>query len=569
MEQENNAQFIEDMFDKGILVNKELLDKKVDADVLKKVNIEQDIIVLNEDYTKVIRQQSSLVDWYEVDKLRVDSEKERNDDLYQNELQQMRNIELSSNPKFQNIKQNIKSLEQEITGSESNFSNVVEPSSQPKSAFLEELKLSPQDKLLELNANIEVTLSYVNIPKKYSTKDFTSIFLSRYKFIEPLLRNRQELQSTIGINRALQKKEREQISIIGIVQDLGTTKNGNIIAKIEDPTGIISVLFSKNKKDIFSLANELVHDEIIGVSGVCQGEIIFADKIVWPDIPETHELKKGPEEEYVLFLSDIHVGSKLFLKKEFNKFLDWINGNVGNEKQQKLAQSVKYIIIPGDAVDGVGIYPSQEEELEINDITGQYEEFARLIKKIPSDKEIVLCPGNHDVVHLAEPQPPFSNSFCDSLKDMPNLKLVSNPAIVNIGKKDGFPGFNVLMYHGYSFDYYVANVDSIRNNGGYHRSDLIMKFLLKRRHLAPSFKSTPYFPGHLEDPLIIRKVPDFFVTGHIHYCSVANYKGVTMISGSCWQDKTTFQEKLGHEPEPARVPIVNLKTREIKILKFN
>ncbi len=41
-----------------------------------------------------------------------------------------------------------------------------------------------------------------------------------------------------------------------------------------------------------------------------------------------------------------------------------------------------------------------------------------------------------------------------------------------------------------------------------------------------------------------------------------------MISGSCWQAKTDFQEKLGHEPEPGRVPIVNLKTRAVKILDF-
>ena len=104
--------------------------------------------------------------------------------------------------------------------------------------------------------------------------------------------------------------------------------------------------------------------------------------------------------------------------------------------------------------------------------------------------------------------------------------------------------------------------------GGYHRSDLIMKFLLKRRHMAPSFKSTPYYPSHTEDPLLITKIPDFFITGHIHYSSVANYKGITTISGSCWQAKTTFQEKLGHEPEPCRVPIVNLQTREIKVLRF-
>ena len=33
-------------------------------------------------------------------------------------------------------------------------------------------------------------------------------------------------------------------------------------------------------------------------------------------------------------------------------------------------------------------------------------------------------------------------------------------------------------------------------------------------------------------------------------------------------DQTSFQEKVGHHPEPSRVPIVNLKTREMKILKF-
>jgi DNA polymerase II small subunit len=104
--------------------------------------------------------------------------------------------------------------------------------------------------------------------------------------------------------------------------------------------------------------------------------------------------------------------------------------------------------------------------------------------------------------------------------------------------------------------------------GGYKRGDLIMKFLLKRRHLAPAFTSTPYLPAHDEDPLLIKRIPDFFVTGHIHYSIVGNYKNTTLISGSCWQACTSFQEKLGHEPEPARVPVVNLKTRKVKVMKF-
>jgi DNA polymerase II small subunit len=68
--------------------------------------------------------------------------------------------------------------------------------------------------------------------------------------------------------------------------------------------------------------------------------------------------------------------------------------------------------------------------------------------------------------------------------------------------------------------------------------------------------------------MIITKIPDFFVTGHIHKSVAANFRNITLICGSCWQSKTAFQEKVGHNPEPSRVPIVNLKNREVKILRF-
>jgi len=140
--------------------------------------------------------------------------------------------------------------------------------------------------------------------------------------------------------------------------------------------------------------------------------------------------------------------------------------------------------------------------------------------------------------------------------------------MINIHASKEFPGFDVLLYHGYSFDYYVSNVDAIRTNGGYDRADLIMRFLLQKRHLAPSHGSTLYIPDTKKDALIISKIPDFFITGHIHKANVSNYKNITNICCSCWQSKTTFQERVGHNPEPSRVPVVNLKTREVKMLKF-
>ncbi len=575
---------IEELFEKGILVNQDMLEKGVDEGLLDKVETEQDLVVLNDDYANMISQQTSLVNWYDIDKYRVDAEKDRDEELYQSHLQDIQKTTLQVEKPGEILAdkeeavdaptlqpQTYASLETALgieVGQASNFSTESELQQHEDEKFTASTSKLSEQELAVADYGVTVVEVHENKPKKYEIKDFTNFFLSRYYYLEKMLRGRQELQNTTTINRLQGKREREQVSVIGIVEDIAETKNGNLIITLEDPTGSIKILVSKSKKELFMEGKDLVVDEVIGVSGVSGDKIIFADTLVWPDIPRSNVLKKGPEEEYAVFLSDVHVGSTLFLHDEFMKFVQWINGQTGTEKQRSVALKVKYVFIAGDLVDGVGIYPSQEEELNIPDIKGQYEEFARLIGLIRKDIGIIICPGNHDAVHLAEPQSVFAQEFAGPLFEMENVTLVTNPSIVNVGKTEQFLGFDVLLYHGYSFDYYVSNVESIRQGGGYHRSDLIMKFLLKRRHLAPSFKSTPYYPAHKEDPLLIKQVPDFFITGHIHYCSVANYKGVTMISGSCWQAKTDFQEKLGHEPEPARVPVVNLKTREIKILRF-
>ncbi len=567
------AQLIEEMFQKGILLNKEMLKAELDTSFIEKIETEADLLVLNDDYAQVLSKQSSLVDWYEIDQLRVEAEKYRNDDLYQDQLQHLKQSTLIVKAPSFSQKQEVSSLEIDLGKAEEGKIPATSPvpsslSSSLSSDSSAELASNLKECKLESSNKIEIIVSYENKPHKYEVKDFTQIFLSRFRFLEGILRNRHELQSVMSISRLLSKKEKEKVALIGLVSEISETKKNNLILSLEDTSGKINVLFSIGNKELLQQAKDIVLDEVVGITGVLGDKIIFAESIVFPDLPLASELKKGEQEDYVLFLSDIHVGSKLFMREEFGKFLRWINGEAGNESQREIAQKVKYIIIAGDLVDGIGIYPTQADELEIKDVILQYEDFCNMIKKIPPDKQIIICPGNHDAVHLAEPQSSFDKNFAPSLFNLPNVLLVTNPATINIGRTKTFSGFDILMYHGFSFDHYVASVESIRNNGGYNRADLIMKFLLKKRHLAPTFKSTPYFPGHNEDPLLIKKVPDFFVSGHIHYSNVANYRGVTTICGGCWQEKTSFQEKMGHEPEPARIPVVNLKTREVKILKF-
>ncbi len=414
---------------------------------------------------------------------------------------------------------------------------------------------------------VKVIYSYEEDSKKRDIQDFVQYFNMRYSALEGILRQRPDLKNVTTINRIKNKKDRESVSLIGIVANKQITKNKNIILTMEDQTGSINVLINKNKPEIFREASSIVLDEVLAVDGVNGENIVFANKVYWPEVA-TKELKKSPDEAYALFLSDLHVGSNNFLPDAFKKFLKWINLEMGNEKQKEIASKVQYIFIVGDLVDGCGIYPEQDKELDINDIYKQYDACAEFLKQIPSKIHLIVCPGNHDAMRIAEPQPLLYRDFAEPLYRLPNLVSVSNPALVNIHSSDKFSGFDVLLYHGYSFDYFVANVDSIRNNGGYNRADLVMKFLLKRRHLAPTHTSTLYTPDVSQDPLVITKVPDFFITGHIHKSIAANYKNITLISGSCWQSKTVFQEKVGHNPEPGRIPMVNLRTRDIKILKF-
>lgn len=416
---------------------------------------------------------------------------------------------------------------------------------------------------------VKIITSYPEVSSKKEVLDFSMYFNSRLEQLQKILYGRDELKSMTSISRILKKEQKESVSVIGIVKDKQVTKNKNIILTLEDSTGTINVLANKTKDEIYRVAQDIVLDEVVGISGVCGDNIIFANNILLPDIPAVNSLKKSAKEEYAIFLSDMHVGSNNFLDDDFERFLNWINQKAGNEKQKEIASKVRYIFIVGDLVDGVGIYPGQEKELVIPDIYSQYKECTRLISQIPKNISIIICAGNHDALRIAEPQPILPVEFCRELHEMPNAILVSNPGVVNIGADEKSEGLNVLLYHGYSFDHYVANVDSIRNNGGYDRADLIMKFLLKGRHLAPTHTSTLYVPYRNKDPLVIDIVPDIFVTGHIHKSSLTNYRNVTLICGSCWQSKTAFQEKVGHHPEPSRVPIVNLMTREAKILRFN
>lgn len=411
------------------------------------------------------------------------------------------------------------------------------------------------------NNGVKVLSSFLNPSKKLEVNDFIKYFKNRLFEMRIILQGNSSLKNPVSINKL--SSNRQNISIIGIVSDKSVTKNKNILFEVEDLTGKMRVLVSQNNKKLYELAEEVCLDSVLGFSGLGNREIIFANDIVFPDciLPER---KKSPIDENVLFLGDLHYGSKLFLEDNFLKFIDYVNGKVPNTPE---VEKIKYLFLTGDLIAGVGNYPNQERDLKIKDIEDQFMGLSQLLDKIRKDIRIIISPGNHDGVRLMEPQPPLKERFAWSIYDLKNVILTGNPAYVNIGGTNNFSGFDILTYHGFSFPYYANTIPKLIVDDALNFPDKIMSYLLKNRHLAPSHSSVQYFPSE-EDNLMIKKIPDIFVSGHTHKSALSYYNNILMVSTSSWESKTPYQEKMGNEPDFCKVPLFNLKTRSIKILDF-
>ncbi|MEK6892839.1 MAG: metallophosphoesterase [Nanoarchaeota archaeon] len=393
--------------------------------------------------------------------------------------------------------------------------------------------------------------------KKLEVSDFTYYFRARYQQIQRILLQRPDLLHLISINKI--SGDRQTINIIGIVTEKRVTKNGNLIVKFEDLTGSINALFKGDNKEVFSKARELQLDDVVAIKAAGNRDMLFAYELYYPDSFLT-ERTKFNEDVSIAFLSDVHAGGGKHLAKSFNKFLEWINSD--NEDAKK----IRYLFFVGDNIDGVGIFPGQEKLLSLKSMKEQYNLLASYLQRIPKNITMFMCPGQHDAVRVAEPQPILDRKYAGAMYDIENLVLVTNPTLVKLieGEKE----FKVLMYHGASIHDFINEIQELRETKAHLYPAKAVKHMLKRRHLSPTHSKATYIPNAEKDPLVISEVPDVLCTGEVHRLDIENYNGTLIITGSCWQAQTAFEEKIGNVPDPAKIPVLNLKTRELKIFDF-
>ena len=415
------------------------------------------------------------------------------------------------------------------------------------SETIKDVKIKFKRNEQKINVDYDFKIIQDTSKKSYTSgevENLVSYFKSRYEKLANILSKRPDLRNYTKI--ADIDDGMDSLTLILMVKEIRSSKNGHKIIEFEDDTGNISILFSKNNEELFAEAEKLVRDEVVGVIANKSDDpsFGFGQQIIFPGV------LRVPDKEMdfgIVFLSDVHIGSLTFLEDAFQRFIDWINCEFGDEEQRRVAEDVKYLIIGGDIVDGIGVYPNQDKELAIKDITEQYNEAARFLGNIRSDIKIIIAPGNHDASRVAEPQPAVPEEYAKALYELDNVEFISNPGVVSLD------GINVLIYHGRSFDDLVMAVKDFE----YEKSDVIMKELLQKRHLAPIYGERTPLASELEDYLVIDQVPDVFHTGHIHINSYKRYKGVHLINSGTFQTQTEFQKIYNINPTPAEVPILH------------
>ncbi len=381
--------------------------------------------------------------------------------------------------------------------------------------------------------------------------DFVQVFNSRYTKIRNILRTRV---SGLPVQHVRRMPDGRKVQIVAMVTDIRESSSGHRLIEFEDPTGTITGIAIKGSS-AFNQTATLVPDEVVGVSGnLTRDGLFIIEQIVFPDIPANGR-ENVRKDVGIVFTSDIHFGSREFLQEVWDRFVSWLNLEMQKEKLQELAESIKYILVAGDIVDGVGVYPGQDQDLLIVDVYEQYEKAAEELERLPDRIKIILSPGNHDAVRQAEPQPALPSEIRSLFPH--NVEFVGNPCLLDIS------GLKIEMYHGRSLDDLMTMLPSV----DYSKPHLAMFELLRKRHLAPVYGGRSLLAPEKEDYLVIEEVPHVLHAGHVHTFGYGVYRGVLAINSGTWQSQTSYQKKMNLNPMPGYVAVYN-PARGIARLKF-
>lgn len=410
----------------------------------------------------------------------------------------------------------------------------------------------PQVLARDVEAKAEVLKTYEAKPFSDDLEARRQYFVDRYRKISSILRSRADLSPYYPLRKTRSLPDGSEGKTIVMLYE----KHENYLA-VEDPETTAKIMIPKDcGRDLREKIARLVPDSVVGVAFRVSGSKLFCRSLIFPDVP-LKKIGMADEDVSVLMTSDVHFGSQKFSEKAFRRMVRWLRGGGLNERERSQAFKIKYIIIAGDLVDGVGVYPQQEKELQVKDVGKQYEMLLEILSQIPDYIKIIVIPGNHDAAPRALPQPSIFREYMKAEANG-NLLSLSNPCTVSLH------GVRFMVYHGTSME----DIATFSKNASYDKPDNSMELMLQLRHLAPVYGSRTPLLTQGVDELVVEDVPDVFHTGHVHVFRSRVYKGIRLVNSGTWQERTKYQEQMGIVPTPNIAGILELKNGTFAEISF-
>jgi len=425
---------------------------------------------------------------------------------------------------------------------------------------LEKLIKKPVMSMVKLKYDYKVIFDPTNYLKGGGADNYSYLFRDRYNKLSNHIKEIMRVKDITSLSALPLKKkpgETEEVYVIGLVYSKRLWDD-KIMLEVEDYTGKQRLfIFKKRNPHVFLEASEIPLDSVIGFKiEITPSGIYTVKEIYYPNVKKSNGVSN--DEIYVVFTSDLHIGSMKFYEDEFLEFIKILNGQVDDFKLKRIIQKIRYIIIAGDLVEGVGVFPNQREELLIEDLYDQYKHAYNLLRKIRNDIKIIIIPGNHDASRKALPQPAIFEEFAPEFYSDKRFVMLGNPVNISLH------GVNIYIYHGdFIQDLFTMIPRLSREN-----ISKALSILLKVRHTAPTYGLNTLIAPEKEDLLIIPKEIDIFHTGHTHKLYVGKISGILTINSGTWQSQTKYQKIYGITPDPLKVPIVNLKNLETIVLNL-
>lgn len=424
----------------------------------------------------------------------------------------------------------------------------------------ESIPPNPRPLAAEYSPNYRI-LNHLNYNGASESKgkalDFLHLFQDKYHFLFAELKNRgYQPKSLAKIDR--QGRDAE-FDVVVMVTEKQNTKNGHVLLTVEDMEGMGKALIPASDELLIAKAKRLTDDDVIGmkVKLARTGELMIVKEFSWPDLP--HRKPRVSDVDLgMVITSDIHIGSKLFLRSWWEKFISWMNQEVGSESEKARVGKLKYLVIAGDLVDGIGVYPNQINELEVKDIYEQYRQLENYLLALPEHLEIFITPGNHDPCRWHDPQPPVLKEMVPNLYPQKNIHFLPSPAWVEIEDQ------KTLIYHGSGLigGMFAMNIAPTKPE------EVIKELLIKRDLMSVYGTKHPYAPEP-KAYMLVREHPDVYIGGDNHHNAYAQYRGTTIINNGCWQTTSAYAASKGFINTPGRVPQFAFKTATLRESRFD